>query len=97
MFVFSKKTKSIFFMLLVFFSCASKPEYNYRLAKRSIEVLNQESKSNCETKLYYEAEYLYKQGLLHYNKDNWGLANEYFLKAIKKAEDAEEKNIFCNN
>jgi len=93
MLIIKKKTKSIVLMLLVFFSCASNPEYNYRLAKKTIEVLENNS---SEIKEFYEAKYLFEQGLINYKKDKWTLANDYFIKSIEKAEYAEEKFVLYN-
>jgi len=93
MFLYLKKTKSVILMLLVFFSCASNPEYNYRLAKKSIEIV--ESK-NCASKELNNSKYYYEMGLMHYKQDKWNQANDFFKKAIEKAEYAEENNILCN-
>lgn len=86
-------------MLFLIFSCSNNPELNYKIAIRNLEINKNQGAdvSSCSSKDYFEADNLFKQGLIFYNKGDWANANEFFSNSIRKAEDAEEKFIFCNN
>ena len=85
-------------LLFLIFSCSNNPELNYKIALRSLELNKNQGAdvSNCSSKDYYEADNLFNQGFVFYKKGDWARADELFSKSIRKAEDAEEKFIFCN-
>lgn len=85
-------------ILFLIFSCSNNPELNYKIAARSLEINKNQGAdfSNCSSKEYYEADNLFRRAVVFYQKGDWASADEFFLKSIRKGEDAEEKYIFCN-
>lgn len=63
------------------------------MAERNIEVLKAKGLNTKNLKEFYEANNLFEQGKLYQSKGKWEEANNYFIMSIKKAEDAENKNI----